>query len=293
MLNLKAALISLVLGSSSVAMASPSVVFTADAQASFSFGPTVRDHRVPSALTMPTRPWASWIALSAPTSLRNGMAVIRPEASRISQLRLDASRGMTYVYRVELRFRDGTYQTLPVNQWLTRASSIHLQVRNRRQLVDSITVIGSANRYASHQVFAQGSRLEQPPVYQPPVYQPQPPVYQPQPPIYRGLSLGQDMSFAGTDGRRFLNVGADKGTFNKLLLQGASGSTFIQMVKIEFADGSEQQLGGVATTLRPGQSYEIALDGYSARNVSRVIVWTDVSGRAIQESTGTFNASLL
>jgi hypothetical protein len=38
MLKIKAALISLVLGSSSVALASPGVTFTANAQAHFSFG---------------------------------------------------------------------------------------------------------------------------------------------------------------------------------------------------------------------------------------------------------------
>jgi hypothetical protein len=295
MLKIKAALISLVLGSSSVALASPGVTFTANAQAHFSFGsPAIRDHRAPS-YQLPA-PQISWTALSAPMSLRNGSAVIRPELTRIAKLRLEASRGMTYVRQVQLRFRDGTYQLLAVNQWLTRAAAINLEVRNDRRIVDSITVIGSGARGASLQMFARSTRLEtpvyQPPVYQPPVYQPpQPPVYQP--PVYHGLNLGQDMSFAGTDGRRFFVVGADKGTFKTLRLQGSSGSAYIDMVKIEFIDGSEQFLGAVQKTLLRGQSLDVALDGYGARSVSRIIVWTNSTGHAVEHSTGTFNASLL
>ena len=243
---------------------------------------------------MPARPQTSWMALSAPMSLRNGSAVIRPELARISQLRLEASRGMTYVRRVNLRFRDGTYQSLQLNRWLTLASPIALAIRDNRS-IDSITVIGSSGRGASHQLFANGSRVEtQPPVYQVPVYQPpvyQPPVYQP--PLYHGFSLGQDMSFAGTDGRRILNVGADKGTFNTLRLQGATGSTYIQLVKIEFTDGSEQLLTAVQKTLLPGQTHDIPLDGFGARTVTRVWVSTNFDGAAVVHSTGTFNASLL
>jgi hypothetical protein len=297
MLKIKAALISLVLGSSSVALASPGVTFTANADASFSFGgPVQRDHRVPSSYGMPVR--TSWVALSAPMTLRNGSAVVRPELARISSLRLQASRGMTYVYRVELRFRSGGTQTLQVNKWLTTASAIDLEIRNYRRNIDSIAVIGSASRFASHQLFANASRVEIPsPVYQPPVYQaPSPPVYQPpvyQPPVYRGFNLGQDMSFAGTDGRKFLNVGADKGSFSTLRLQGASGSAYIKMVRIEFTDGTEQMLSGVQKTLLGGQSLDIKLDGYSARGVERVTVWANDTGQAIDYSTGSFNATLL
>jgi hypothetical protein len=284
MLKIKAALISLVLGSSSVALASPGVTFNANAEASFSFGPTVRDHRIPTSYAMPARPQTQWIALSNPMSLRTGSAVIRPELGRISQLRLQANRGMTYVRRLDLRFRNGTYQTLQVNRWLTLASSIDLNVRDNRR-IDSITVIGSSGRGASHQLFANGSRVElpQPPVYQPPVYQP---------PVYQGFKLGDDMSFAGTDGRRIFQVGAEKGSFNTLRLQGATGSTYIKLVKIDFMDGSEQLLTSLNKVLLPGQVHDIALDGFDARTVNRVWVYTN-DGTAVAYSTGTFSASLL
>ena len=300
MLKLKAALLSLVLGTSSVALASPGLSFTANADATVLFAPTVRDHRIPAPYTMPARPQTSWIALSAPASLRKGRAVIRPEVARISQLRLQASRGMTYIRRVDLRFGDGTYQSMPVNRWLTLASAIDLPTRDSRR-IDSIMIIGSSGRGASYQLFANGAVgvLPQPPVYQPPVYQPpvyQPPVYQPpvhQPPVAQGFSLGQDMSFADTDGRRIFKVGADKGAFNTLRLQGATGSTYIQLVKIEFTDGSEQLLSGVQATLHPGQIHDIPLDGFGGRTINNVWVSTNFDGAAVVNSTGTFNASLL
>lgn len=295
MLKLKAALVSLVLGSSSVALASPVATFTANAHASFSFGPEIRDHRAPTSYARPAP--TSWIELSGLASLRNGSTVIRPELARISHLRLQGSRGWTYVQRVELRFRDGTYQTLPVNRWLT--SSIDLAVRRGR--VDSITVVGSSRRNATYQLLAYGSRAELPlpPVYQPPVYQP--PVYQPpQPPIYQppvhaspAFTLGQNMGFAGTNGSRVMMVGAIKGVFNTLRLEGAGSGAFIKMVEIDFADGTKQFVSDVNKNLAPAEIFDVALDGYSPRSVARVVVWTNDSGHMIWGSTSALSAALL
>lgn len=292
MLKIKAALVSLVLGTSSVALASPGVTFTANANAAFSFGPEIRDHRAPTAYPMPAQ--TSWIQLSAPASLRNGRAVIRPELARISQLRLQASRGFTYVQRVELRFRDGTYQTLPVNRWMTVASSIDLSVR--RGVVDSITIVGSSSRNSTYQLLAQGSRVErpQPPIDQPPIYQPQPPIYQ-APPVQASaaFTLGQNMSFAGTNGSRVMMVGAIKGAFNTLRLEGAGTGAFIKMVQIDFADGTHQVASEVNKNLAPAEIFDIALDGYSPRSVLDVVVWTNDGGHMIYGSTSALSAALL
>jgi len=292
MLKLKAALVSLVLGSSSVALASPGVTFTANAQASFSFGPEIRDHRAPTSYGMPAQ--LSWIQLSAPSLLR-GRAVVRPQLARISNLRLQASRGATYIQSVELRFRNGTTQMLPVNRWLT--STIDLSVRNGRT-IDSITVVGSANRWSTYQLFAQGSRAElpqppvyQPPVYHPPIYQPLPPVYQP-PPVHASApyTLGQNMGFSG--GIRAMNVGSIKGAFNTLRLEGAGSGAFIQMVQIDFSDGTRQMQDAVNKSLAPAEVFDIALDGLNPRSVERVVVWTNDNGR-IYGSTTMFSAALL
>jgi hypothetical protein len=290
MSKIKTALVTLLLGSSA-AMASPS--FTISADASFNIAqPHVRDHR--PAYPMPT-PAESWMSLGS-VSLQRGRATLRPTLSDISELRLQATNGWTRIANVQIRFRDGAMQNLPVNQWLSTRSPIELDLAAHRGGVSSITLLGTG-RYSSVQVFANGYAAELPPVYQPPVYQPpvyqppQPPVYQP--PVYHGLELGSGMSFLGTDGRRFLEVGADKGTFRTLHLQGDSGTTYIQMVKISFANGQDQMLTSVDQTLGCEQSIDIPLDGHGNNRILMVTVWTNDSGRAITSSTGTFKASLL
>ena len=287
MLKLKAALVSLVLGSSSVALASPGVTFTANAQAQFSFGPQMRDHRAPQ-YGMPTQ--SSWIQLAPAALLKNGRTTIRPELARISTLRLQAGRGMTYVQSVELRFRNGTYQSLPVNRWLT--STIDLSVRTGRA-IDTITVIGSANRSSTYLLYAQGARTEQPqpPVYQPPIYQPLPPVYQ-APPVVASApyTLGQNMAFSG--GARVMNVGSIKGAFNTLRLEGAGAGAFIAMVEIDFSDGTRQFQNAVNKPLANAEVFDIALDGLNPRSVERVVVWTN-EGRAIYGANDMISAALL
>ena len=300
MLKLKAALVSLVLGTSSVALASPGVTFTANANASFSLGPDIRDHRVPSSYRLPGQ--TSWIQLSAPASLRFGRAVIRPEVARISQLRLQAGRGMTYVGRVELRFRDGSSQTLTVNRWLTLASSIDLPLRSRGR-IDSITIVGSSVRHATIQLLAHGAgRIDlpayQPPVYQPPVYQPpQPPVYQPPaPPVVQAspaFTLGMYMTFGGTYGMKQMAAGAIKGAFNTLRLEGAGTGVFITRAQIDFSDGTHQFVNDMNKNLAPGEVFDIALDGLNPRSVERVVVWTNDSNQYVYNQTGQLHAALL
>jgi hypothetical protein len=298
MSKIKAALVALMLGSSAAAMASPAVSFSASAGVSFtaatqaSFDATVRDHRIPTAYPMPVRN-QSWVSLGS-MSLRRGRATITPSLANITALRLQAEYGMSRISSVQLRFRDGAMQTIAVNRVLTTNAPIDLGIVNHRGGIASITMLGTG-RNATVDVFAKGYAAELPPVYQPPqppVYQPpQPPVYQP--PVYQGLALGSGMSFLGTDGRRFLEVGADKGTFSKLHLEGDSGTTYIEMVKISFANGQEQMLTSVDQTLACEQSIDIPLDGHGQNAVLQVTVWTNDSGRAITTSTGTFKASLL
>ncbi len=295
MSKIKAVLVTLMLGSSSAAMADSAVSFTA--QANLAFGtrvsaPITRDHRTDQAYQMPGSRYTSWISLGSPLSLSAGVSTVRPSLTNITELRLQASSGMSYVRTVQIRFRDDSVQNINLNQWITSNDRmINVSLKANRYGVDSITVRGSAARNAKYQMFAQGTAVAEvpPPVYQPPVYQP--PVYQP--PIYQGLSIGSGMSFLGTDGRRFMSVGADKGTFRTLRLQGESGSTFVQMVKVSFTNGTEQFLGAVHQTLGRGQSIDIPLDGNGKNSILQVTVWTADSGMPITTATGTFNASLL
>jgi hypothetical protein len=145
MSKLKAALLSLLIGTSSVAIAAPTLSFDMH-----------RDEQAP----MPVNQWTSWISLGAPMSLLDGKDVIRPAANlNITQVRLQASNGLSYVQKVTVKFHDGSRQTFALNRWLTtRAPMLQLDLAATHRGVDSITVLGTTTGpNASYEVFAQGA----------------------------------------------------------------------------------------------------------------------------------------
>jgi hypothetical protein len=300
MSKLKAAILTAILGSSTAAMASPSWSFSADAQLSWGTtgAPVIRDHRTTVTPVVYQKPSSSnHIKLAGYLDLSEGRDFLRLNQNLrdADGLTLRATYGMGFVQKVQVRYKNGRSETINVNRWMTtRSPAIDVALRSNR-VIDSITIIGSPSGRLQYQLFASVDNVEmpRPPVYQPPVYnpQPQPPVYQP--PVYqpRGMELGRDMSFLGTDGRRFFNLGHDKGTFNTLRLEGNSGSTYIQMVKIEFTNGQMQFLGAVNKTLGRGQILDLPLDKNGG--IQQIVVWTSDNGTSITNSTGTFNASVL
>jgi hypothetical protein len=278
MSKIKAALVTLILGTSSAAMAAPAVSFTAQANLAFGtqVGPNVRDHRTQPAYPMPVNPGYAWIALGSQMSLSSGKTTVKPSLGSISQLRLEASAGSSYVKKVQVKFRDGSVQNVKLNQWLTTRAPLDLSLTANRSGVDTIVITGSAQYNARYQLFAQGVHIvEVPPVVTPPIYQ--------------GYSLGTGMSFAGSDGRRIFTVGADKGTFSTLRIQGESGSTYIEQVLIRFEGGQEQLLRNIDQTLGRGQTVNIRLDGNGTNKVHGVYIYTSNGPIA----AGTFNATLL
>jgi hypothetical protein len=295
MSKIKAAILTAILGTSSAAMASPTVSFNANAQ--FSFGthrpaPVIRDHGQSSmpAYAMPSTRATSQVALANYLSLSTGRDVLRPESNlRASALTLRANMGMAYIQKVTVRFHDGSTQVLNLNQWMTtRKPAIELALRNNRR-IDSIVIVGTPSGRASYSVFAQNERVELP-----------------RPPVYghgggygdgyeqnHGMSLGTGMTFLNTDGRKFINVGTHLGSFGTLRLEGNSGRTFIQAVKVIFADGQEQFLTGLDRTLTRGESMDLKLDGRGANSIKQIIVWTDLKGDHMITPSGTFNATVL
>lgn len=286
MSKIKALLVTLMLGSSSAAMADSAVSFTAQANLAFGMqaAPSVRDHRVQPAYPMPVNQGTSWISLGTSMSLSSGTTSVRPSLASITQLRLQASTGSSYVRKVQIRFRDGSVQNVAFNQWLTaRDPMLNLSLRANRSGVDSITILGSAQRNARYQMFAQGtSVVEVPPIRTLPGHSlPDMSV--------RSYSLGTGMSFAGTDSRRIFTVGADKGTFSSLRIQGETGSTYITQVLVRFENGQEQLLRNVNQSLGRGQAYNIRLDGNGTNQVHGVYIYTSNTNIPV----GTFNATLL
>jgi hypothetical protein len=293
MSKIKAALITAILGTSSAAMASPTVSWSAKAH--FSFGtpasaPVIRDHTQAPVYAMPSNRSASWVSLANYLSLSSGRDVLRPESNlRASALTLRANMGMAYIQKVTVKFQDGSAQVLHLNKWMTtRNPAIELALRGRGR-IDSIVIVGTPSGRASYSVLAQNERVELP-----------------RPPVYghgggygdgyeqnHGMSLGTGMTFLNTDGRKFINVGTHLGSFGTLRLEGNSGRTFIQAVKVIFADGQEQFLTGLDRTLTRGESMDLKLDGRGANSIKQIIVWTDLKGDHMITTSGTFNATVL
>jgi len=148
MSKLKAALLSLLIGTSSIAIAAPTLSFD------------MRHDEQVLVDPMPVNQWTSWISLGAPMTMLDGKDVIRPAANlTITQVRLQATNGLSYVQKVTVTFHDGARQTFALNKWLTtRAPMLQFDLAANHRGVDSITVLGmTSGRNAAYEVFAQGA----------------------------------------------------------------------------------------------------------------------------------------
>jgi hypothetical protein len=154
-MNIKAIIASLVLGSSSIAMASPSVTVSANAQASY--GTVVRDHRAPAAppiITPVTQP-ARWqwkppvyrqVTLASNLHLAAGRASVSvgAQAGRFNTLQITAATGRTLIKQVYVQFENGQWQavknldrTLGANQTLT------VDLDGNRRAIRQVVVMGN------------------------------------------------------------------------------------------------------------------------------------------------------
>jgi len=110
-------------------------------------------------------------------------------------------------------------------------------------------------------------------VHSPPIYQPindRPGTWS-RPPIFRSVTVADDLSFT-SEGRRFITVGAQMGTFDKLELKGSAGRTFIQQVYVQFDNGQEQVVRGLDRTLAASDCLTVDLDG-NRRAIKRIVVY--------------------
>jgi len=119
-------------------------------------------------------------------------------------------------------------------------------------------------------------------VYSPPIYRPihdrpvySPPIYRPgtwaRPPIFRAVTLADGMAFSG-QGRRFITVGAQAGTFDKLEIKGTEGRTYIQEVYVQFDNGQEQVVRNLDRTLTASDCLTLDLDG-NRQAIRRIVVY--------------------
>jgi hypothetical protein len=147
----------IVLGSSSVAMASPSVIFSADAEASY--GTTiVRDHR-PAPSVEPTyyREGHVWRGERKPLAYRpvllasdlqfarDGRTFISvgDEMGRFGKLQINATRGRTFIKQVYIQFENGQEQVIRnLDRMLHGHQHLTIDLDGRYRAIRRIVVYG-------------------------------------------------------------------------------------------------------------------------------------------------------
>lgn len=139
-MNLKALVTSLVLGTSSLAMAAP----TAPA-----YAPTVRDHRVQPVRPMPLpAPHAQRWSQLATGHLARGKAAIKLNTRHaIDKLKLElVGPGQLFVDKLVVTFGNGRSQTIEVDRWLTaRSAAAIVDVNGKHRKITKVTVYGRGN----------------------------------------------------------------------------------------------------------------------------------------------------
>jgi len=157
-MNIKTLIATLVLGTSSVALADSHV------------GPEVRDHRDDAAVVIDHRVEApapapaydrdawkhrgpSWSTLSTNDQLVNGRTMIRLGGKTLGTLKLQATSGRTTVSQVIVKFANGRSQIVPLNQVIGNGNpSLTIDLNGGLRQVQSIQVTGSSNRRASFEI---------------------------------------------------------------------------------------------------------------------------------------------
>ncbi len=170
-MSLKALITTLVIGSSSVALAAPTV----------SYGPTVRDHRTPeltrdhrSAINInasagiqfrpirPVRPAPlpaplTWVTLANDMQVSGRTAIkVAPTARPFSKLELRAEKGNTSIDKVMIVFANGRSQIVNLDARLgKRDSVVSIDLDGNTRSIDRIVLVGRSNgRRASLDVLA-------------------------------------------------------------------------------------------------------------------------------------------
>lgn len=157
-MTIKAILASLVLGSSSIALASPSVTLSAGAEASY--GAVVRDHRAPVAepvaSPVPYPGEAGWHGqwkppVYRPVTLASGVRLagratipVGAQAGRFDTLQISAATGRTSIKQVYIQFDNGQSQLVRgLDRTLAGNRSLTIDLDGNHRAIRRIVVFGS------------------------------------------------------------------------------------------------------------------------------------------------------
>lgn len=173
-MNIKALITTLVLGSSSVAMARPVTVpggvagsSTPGTPGSYDDAPVVRDHRThapaPVEGSFRSPPFVPpWVTIGTADQVMNGAMSFRVSprlhngfSSGFTTLRLQSTSGKSFISRVEIKFAHGGSQVVQLGKYLTASSpTITLDLDGDRRAIRSVTVIGRNARQSAFNVQA-------------------------------------------------------------------------------------------------------------------------------------------
>ncbi len=151
MTKLTALVTTLVLGTSSLALARPAQFPANDNWRERQEVRIDRDHASGQRTYRP-----AWVALSGATHLQRGRDVIPVgvQQGRFTQLRFQATEGVSAIDRVLIRFGDGRWQVADLGKRLDAGTPIvEVQLEGLRRNIDQIIVLGSSGRRGSYQVF--------------------------------------------------------------------------------------------------------------------------------------------
>lgn len=277
MSKLKALITTLVLGSSSLAVADSTVFQT-------KLGWDHRDDHEHGEDRVDARRARRWVALGLP--VHSGGKDVIPLDERmddIAALQVRATFGATYVYSLLIHFEDGSHERLSLGRWVYAGAPIaQVKLPKDRGGVVQIDVTSWAGR-TNAKIQLLGQRMRARPGRPMPPLPPlpdAPPIYQP-----GGIVLGTNISFANTNGFRYLPVGAARGRFTTLRLEGVAGRTPIAKVRVDFVDGRSQTFANLGRVLTRGQTIELSLE--AARPIANVLVVMDEDLRPVGPSSGT------
>ncbi len=289
-MKFKALITTLVLGTSSVAMAKPVLDLDYNANADLGFR------------RRPVRPMWMPLAESITASRRNVIRIDERE-DNLSAIRLRSETGATYIYSLTLRFDDGTRKDIKVGKWLFAGApvlSFGLDrdgfARDRDAYDDDgahgglsrIVVNTWTSRPATYSVLGLRSRVMRPR----PIDGDDEPLPPPPPlPTQHAFLVGQDLTFANTPGYIHIPVGTDKGRFTTLRIESTGASTFIEHVHVTFANGNQQMLE-VNKTFYRGEILDLDLEG-GANAIAGLTLMASTDVRAVGPSASKFNVSLL
>jgi hypothetical protein len=201
-------------------------------------------------------------------------------------IRLQNGSGATYVYSLTLRYDDGSRENVTVAKWLyAGVPLLTFDLPQGRGGVSTVTINTWTYAQSTYQVLGQLGRnsVDHPPGEQP---FPTPP---PLPPITQALTLGTNLTFAGSAGYVHIPVGAEKGSFGKLDIKSA-GSTFLGRVYVTFP-GGQYQTFEVNKALYSGQSISLDIQG-DVRQIAAVTVMAGDDFHAIGQTGSRFSLAL-